>query len=84
MKDKGTHEGCIEQMARLFSERLYSGGPVATDGAGLIRMDDYEMDPEVQKEVKTRLSRVTEENLSDLADLKAYRGDFLATNGFRE
>ncbi|ULQ60791.1 trans-2-enoyl-CoA reductase family protein [Brucepastera parasyntrophica] len=82
MKERGTHEGCIEQIERLFTERLYTGGPVPVDGDHLIRIDDWELDPEVQKEVDRRLAMITEENLPEYADLAGYRHDFLAANGF--
>jgi len=82
MKAKGTHEGCIEQMDRLFAERLYTDGPVPVDEKRLIRIDELEMDPEVQKEVARLMPSVTEENLGKLGDLEGYRHDFLAINGF--
>lgn len=82
MKEKGNHEGCIEQIERLYAERLYTGGSVPVDGEHLIRIDDWEMDGEVQKEVDARMARVTEENLPSLGDLDGYRHDFLAANGF--
>lgn len=82
MKEKGTHEGCIEQIERLFTERLYAGIPVPVDGDNLIRIDDWEMDASIQKEVSARMARVTEENLPSLGDLDGYRHDFLAANGF--
>ena len=82
MKEKGTHEGCIEQMERLFAERLYTGGAVPVDEAHLIRIDDWELDPEVQAEVDRRMAQVTQENLPQLGDMEGYRHDFMATNGF--
>lgn len=82
MKERGTHEGCIEQMDRLFAERLYTGGPVPTDGNGLIRIDDLEMDPKVQDEVRKRMATITQENFAQVGDFKGYRHDFLAANGF--
>jgi len=82
MKAKGTHEGCIEQIERLWAERLYAGASVPVDADHLIRIDDLELDPAVQKEVDARLARVTEENLPELGDLTGYRHDFLAANGF--
>ncbi len=51
MKEKGNHEGCIEQMYRLFSDRLYNCGEVPTDALDLIRLDDWEMQPEIQDEI---------------------------------
>jgi enoyl-[acyl-carrier protein] reductase/trans-2-enoyl-CoA reductase (NAD+) len=82
MKAKGTHEGCVEQIERLWAERLYAGTAVPVDAEHLIRIDDLELDPAVQKEVDARLARVTEENLPELGDLTGYRHDFLAANGF--
>ena len=87
MKEKGTHEGCIEQMERLFAERLYTGadnsaGTVPIDGEHRIRIDDWELEPDVQKEVEKRMAAVTNENLAELGDLAGYKHDFLATNGF--
>ncbi|WP_059369355.1 enoyl-ACP reductase FabV [Treponema endosymbiont of Eucomonympha sp.] len=83
MKEKGTHEGCIEQMERLFAERLYTpSGDIPVDGERLIRIDDREMDASVQTEVNRRLAEVSEANLAALGDMDGYRHDFLATNGF--
>ena len=82
MKEKGTHEGCIEQMERLFAERLYTGGAVLTDETGRIRIDDLEMAPKVQEEVKKRMATITQENFTQVGDLVGYRHDFLVTNGF--
>ena len=87
MKAKGTHEGCIEQMERLFAERLYTGqdgaaATVPTDAEGRIRIDDWELDPAVQAEVDKIMPSVTEENVSTLVDLEGIRHDFLAINGF--
>lgn len=82
MKGMGIHEGCIEQMERLFTERLYTGSAVPVDSEQLIRIDDWELRPDVQAEVNSRLAKVTEENLADLGDMEGYRHDFLATNGF--
>ena len=87
MKEKSTHEGCIEQMERLFAERLYtsadnSAGTVPVDSEHRIRIDDWELEPDVQKEVEKRMAAVTNENLAELGDLAGYKHDFLATNGF--
>jgi enoyl-[acyl-carrier protein] reductase/trans-2-enoyl-CoA reductase (NAD+) len=82
MKEQGSHEGCIEQMERLFAERLYTGSKVPTDENNLIRIDDWEMDPKVQSVVNERMAQITQENFAEIADLEGYRHDFLATNGF--
>lgn len=87
MKAKGTHEGCIDQMERLFAERLYTGaenaaGTVPVDEENRIRMDDWEMDPEVQAEIDKIMPTVTEENVTETTDLAGLRHDFLIINGF--
>jgi enoyl-[acyl-carrier protein] reductase/trans-2-enoyl-CoA reductase (NAD+) len=82
MKKQGTHEGCIEQIDRLFRDRLYSGHPVAVDADGMIRIDDWEMAPLVQAEVAGLWDKVTGENLRDLCDVKGFEQDFLQLNGF--
>lgn len=82
MKEKGLHEGCIEQMYRLFAEKLYGGGEVPLDGEGRIRMDDWEMREDVQAEVDRRWKLVNQENLRQLADLEQYTQDFLHLHGF--
>ena len=87
MKARGTHEGCIEQINRLFAERLYisedrSKTPVPVDEENRIRIDDLEMNPEVQAEVSRIMPTVTSENSAQLTDLEGYRHDFLATSGF--
>lgn len=87
MKEKGTHEGCIEQMERLFAERIYTGkdGAVAIpelDNEHRIRIDDREMSDDVQTEINKRMAEVTEENLSEIADMAGFKHDFLAINGF--
>ena len=82
MKQKGLHEGCIEQMSRMFRERLYTGGEVPVDSDHLIRMDDWEMREDIQAEVSGRWETVTEETLEELADLEGFREDFLRIHGF--
>ena len=83
MKEKGTHEGCIEQMERLFTERLYTAdGTVPTDSEHRIRIDDLELADDVQKKCLESMKSVTQENLRELCDLEGYKHDFLAANGF--
>ena len=81
MKEKGLHEGCIEQMERLFSERL-ALDKVPVDEEGRIRMDDYEMRPDVQEAVKAAWDAVTTENLAQYADVDGYFEDFYHMFGF--
>ena len=82
MKNKGIHEGCIEQMIRLFSSRLYTGSEIPTDSEGRIRVDDWEMRDDVQAEVSRRWNEVSEEDLGEMADLEGYREEFLRIHGF--
>lgn len=82
MKEKGLHEGCIEQMYRLFSARLYGQGETLVDEKGLIRIDDWEMRPEIQAEVAKRWAELTTENVYELSDLEGYRREFFQLFGF--
>ncbi|HWB58240.1 MAG TPA: enoyl-ACP reductase FabV [Chthoniobacteraceae bacterium] len=82
MKERGTHEGCIEQAYRLFAERLYNGASTRLDEKGRIRIDDWEMDPAVQKAVADLWPRVTTENLDAISDIKGYRAEFMKLFGF--
>ena len=81
MKAKGTHEGCIQQIVRLFKDRLYEGD-LNLDQDGRIRVDDWEMDSEVQAEVASIWPSVTTENLRDVSDFNAYQKEFLELFGF--
>lgn len=80
MKAQGTHEDCIEQADRLFRERLY--GDPQPDEEGRIRVDDWEMAPEVQVPVNESWKIVTSENLQELADVDGYESGFLKLFGF--
>lgn len=82
MKAEGTHEGCIEQIQRLFSARLYTNGSIPVDEKGRIRIDDWEMNPEVQKQVSELWKGATTENLTAIGDLAGYKSDFLNLFGF--
>lgn len=82
MKEKGIHEGCIEQIERLFSQRLYKGGEVPTDEKGRIRIDDWEMRDDVQEIVAALWLDATTETLPSLGDLAGYKSEFLNLFGF--
>ena len=82
MKAKGIHEGCIEQIQRLYSERLF-GGSLDLDDKGRIRIDDWEMREDVQEEVTKLWEIATTENLSDIGDLEGYSNDFFNLFGFK-
>jgi enoyl-[acyl-carrier protein] reductase/trans-2-enoyl-CoA reductase (NAD+) len=81
MKAHGLHEGCIEQIQRLFADRLASAEPAADD-AGRIRIDDWEMRPEIQAEVAAIWPQATTDNLESLTDIAGYRTEFLKLFGF--
>lgn len=82
MKEKGLHEGCIEQMYRLIHDRICKEN-VLTDENHLIRMDDYEMKPEVQNAVAELWEKVSKDNIQDIADLDGYWQEFYEIFGFR-
>ena len=82
MKADGVHEGCIEQIQRLFEQRLYTGKEVPTDDKGRIRIDDWEMRDDIQDKIKTLWEKATTENLSEIGDLAGYKQDFLNLFGF--
>ncbi|MCE7599156.1 enoyl-ACP reductase FabV [Vibrio fluvialis] len=82
MKEKGTHEGCIEQMHRLFSDKLYGKTPVPVDGERLVRMDDWELNPDTQERVRQLLSDMNGDNFKQIGDYAGFKAEFLRLNGF--
>jgi enoyl-[acyl-carrier protein] reductase/trans-2-enoyl-CoA reductase (NAD+) len=82
MKAEGIHEGCIEQIQRLYQDRLYTGKPIPTDEKGRIRIDDWEMREDVQEKIATLWKQATTESLSEIGDLEGYKKDFLNLFGF--
>ena len=82
MKEEGIHEGCIEQIQRLYQERLYTGNKVPVDEKGRIRIDDLEMRADVQEKVAKLWIEAVTENLSEIGDLEGYRKDFYNLFGF--
>lgn len=100
MKAQGKHEGCIEQINRLFDSRIYGmpkgaglaiaeklgckndAGNVSVDEERRIRIDDWELDDEVQTELDKIMPNITSENFASITDLEGYKHDFLATSGF--
>jgi enoyl-[acyl-carrier protein] reductase / trans-2-enoyl-CoA reductase (NAD+) len=83
MKAEGTSEGCIEQIQRLFKDRLYTGNPIPTDEQGRIRIDDWEMKPTVQAKVAELWESANTENLATIGDLEGYSHDFYKLFGFK-
>ncbi len=82
MKAQGTHEGCIEQIQRLFATQLYNGQKPKLDESGRVRVDDWEMRPEIQDAISAIWPKVTTENLAELTDIAGYRTEFLKMFGF--
>ena len=82
MKEEGIHEGCIEQIQRLYHKRLYSGTEIPTDEKGRIRVDDWEMRADVQEKVAKLWEQATTESLPGIGDLEGYRKDFHNLFGF--
>ena len=82
MKAEGIHEGCIEQIQRLYQDRLFTGKPVPVDEQGRIRIDDWEMRPDVQAKVAELWEQASTENLAEIGDLAGYRKDFYNLFGF--
>lgn len=81
MKEKGGHEGCIEQVYGLFKERLYVENP-ETDDANRLRMDGKELRAEIQQAVEELWPQVRTDNIDELTDFKAYQEEFLKLFGF--
>ena len=83
MKDKGIHEGCIEQMYRQFNDKLYSGKGAIVDEKHRLRLDDWELRDDVQKEVLESWNKVKDnDTLKANADLNQFRDEYLHLHGF--
>lgn len=82
MKDRDMHEGCIEQIYRLYNGYLYSQAGPETDASGLIRLDDLEMAPDVQNAVCALWDQVNDDNIDQITDFQGYKQDFLQLFGF--
>ncbi len=82
MKEKGLHEGCTEQIYRLFTDRLYANGTVPTDEKGRIRLDDWEMKSDVQSEVESRWILQHEGKPLQKGDLAGVKQEYDQIHGF--
>lgn len=83
MKEAGLHEDCLDQIDRLFREFMYRpDGAMPVDEAGRIRIDDWEMRPEIQAAVDKLMETLAPENVEATTDIAGYRSDFLALHGF--
>ncbi len=80
MKEENLHEETINQMYRLFNEKLRT--PVELDAEGKIRLDDFEMLPNIQQKVELAFNNINSSNVEKYADIKGYTTDFLHIFGF--
>ncbi len=83
MKEKDLHEGCIEQMDRLYREKVYTDAGVLIEKDGMIHVDDLEMREDVQEEVMSIWDKIDSDNLLTLADTEGYWMDFYNMFGFK-
>lgn len=81
-KELGTHEGCIEQISRMFADKLLLSEP-EVDSCGLLRLDDYELDTKVQDQINAIWNEITTENITEIADISGYWDDFYTMFGFQ-
>ncbi len=82
MKAKKLHEGCIQQIYRLYQDFLFSEDVLKLDARSRVRLDDWEMRPDVQNKIRNLWQLVDQDNLSELADIKGLREEFLRHHGF--
>lgn len=81
-KELGTHEGCIEQICRMFTDKLLLTKP-EVDSNGFLRLDDYELDSKVQDQINKIWDEITTENITQVADISGYWDDFYTMFGFQ-
>lgn len=83
MREEGVHEGCIEQIWRMMSDRLYrTDNSIPTDEANRLRLDDWELRDDIQQHCKDLWPQVTNANLAELSDYREYKTEFLNLFGF--
>jgi len=84
MRQEGIHEGCMEQIYRLFAERLYNNLNPAelVDDNNRLRLDDLELREDVQQACRDLWPQITSENLSEMSDYQLYKSEFLKLFGF--
>lgn len=82
MKEMGIHEGCIEQIQRMFATKLYAEGEPVTDEKHRLRLDDWELRPEVQQACRDIWAKVTDETIYQVTDYQGYKDEFLRLFGF--
>jgi len=81
MKEEGTHQGCIEQIVDLFTDKLTKTQP-EVDGLGRLYMNDKETNNATQAKIKALWDQVTQENFHELSDYAGYHHEFLKLFGF--
>ncbi|MBY7955357.1 enoyl-ACP reductase FabV [Vibrio fluvialis] len=84
MREEGIHEGCMEQIFRLFNDRLYKedGSAPETDEKNRLRLDDWELRDDIQQHCRNLWPQITSENLKELTDYELYKEEFLKLFGF--
>jgi enoyl-[acyl-carrier protein] reductase/trans-2-enoyl-CoA reductase (NAD+) len=82
MKEKGTHEGCREQMQRMLSEKIYGEKGTVKDEKGFVRVDDWEMEPDIQDAIAAVWDHVDEKILAEQGDIEGFRKDYMELHGF--
>ena len=83
MKEKNIHEGCIEQMYRLFKDKVFGTDGVVVEADGMLHVDDWEMREDVQQEVMDIWAKIDSDNLLELTDTEGYWNDFYQMFGFK-
>ncbi|WP_392551438.1 trans-2-enoyl-CoA reductase family protein [Orbus wheelerorum] len=82
MKEQGIHEGCIEQIQRMFASKLYANALPDTDDKHRLRLDDWELRPEVQDACQQIWAKVTDDTIYQVTDYQGYKDEFLRLFGF--
>ena len=82
MKEKGDHEGPMEQAQRLYGTKVYGAGGIRADENRFIRLDDLEMKPGTQAAVMRAWESISTETLRTNSDFDGYRSAFLRLFGF--
>ena len=84
MREEGVHEGCMEQIFRMFSQRLYKedGSAPEVDDKNRLRLDDWELRDDIQQHCQNLWPQITTENLKELTDYVQYKEEFLKLFGF--
>lgn len=84
MREEGVHEGCMEQIHRMFTQRLYQadGSEPAVDSERRLRLDDLELREDIQQHCRDLWPQITTHNLTELTDYNEYKAEFLKLFGF--